>query len=80
MQVQDGLEASFVSEAEMVFTTLSSTGRKVCSAFPSPFPNVNATPAVPVGLCRWAPKAQSRVLGSLSPLPVPQAPVSLLAC
>lgn len=30
MQIQDNLEASFVSEAEMVFTTLSSTGRKVC--------------------------------------------------
>jgi hypothetical protein len=30
-QVQDNLEASFVSEAEMVFTTLSSTGRKVCT-------------------------------------------------
>ena len=30
VQIQDNLEASFVSEAEMVFTTLSSTGRKVC--------------------------------------------------
>jgi hypothetical protein len=33
MQIQDSLEASFVSEAEMVFTTLSSTGRKVCPQF-----------------------------------------------
>ena len=28
-QVRDALEVSFVVEAEMVFTTLSSTGRKV---------------------------------------------------
>lgn len=29
VQVRDALELSFVSDAEMVFTTLSSTGRKV---------------------------------------------------
>lgn len=29
VQVRDSLEVSFVAEAEMVFTTLSSTGRKV---------------------------------------------------
>lgn len=29
MQVRDNLELSFVQEAELVFTTLSSTGRKI---------------------------------------------------
>ena len=40
MQVRDNLELSFVQEAEMVFTTLSSTGRKIFSHLENAFENV----------------------------------------
>ncbi|KAL0032313.1 hypothetical protein WJX79_004546 [Trebouxia sp. C0005] len=38
--VRDNLELSFVQEAEMVFTTLSSTGRKIFSHLENAFENV----------------------------------------
>lgn len=40
MQVRENLELSFVQEAEMVFTTLSSTGRKIFSRLENAFENV----------------------------------------
>ncbi len=40
MQVRDNLELSFVQEAEMVFTTLSSTGRKIFNHLENAFENV----------------------------------------
>ena len=40
MQAEDALELSFVAEAEMVFTTLSSTGRKIFSRLSTPFETV----------------------------------------
>lgn len=40
MQVRENLELSFVQEAEMVFTTLSSTGRKIFGRLENAFENV----------------------------------------
>lgn len=40
VQVRENLELSFVQEAEMVFTTLSSTGRKIFSRLENAFENV----------------------------------------
>lgn len=40
MQVRENLELSFVQEAEMVFTTLSSTGRKIFNRLENAFENV----------------------------------------
>ena len=40
VQVRENLELSFVQEAEMVFTTLSSTGRKIFSRLQNAFENV----------------------------------------
>lgn len=40
MQIGENLELSFVQEAEMVFTTLSSTGRKIFSRLENAFENV----------------------------------------
>ena len=39
-QVRENLELSLVQEAEMVFTTLSSTGRKIFSHLENAFENV----------------------------------------
>ena len=40
VQVRENLELSFVQEAEMVFTTLSSTGRRIFSRLENAFENV----------------------------------------
>lgn len=40
VQVSENLELSFVQEAEMVFTTLSSTGRRIFSRLENAFENV----------------------------------------
>ena len=40
MQARENLELSFTAEAEMVFTTLSSTGRRIFSRLPAPFETV----------------------------------------
>lgn len=40
VQVRENLELSFVQEAEMVFTTLSSTGRKIFGRLQNAFENV----------------------------------------
>lgn len=39
-QARENLELSFTAEAEMVFTTLSSTGRRIFSRLPAPFETV----------------------------------------
>ena len=40
IQAEIALELSFVSEAEMVFTTLSSTGRRIFQRLTTPFHTV----------------------------------------
>ena len=40
MQARDNLELSFVNEADMVFTTLSSTGRRVFARMQNRFETV----------------------------------------
>ena len=40
LQVKDSLELSFVQEAEIVFTTLSGTGRRIFSRLQDAFENV----------------------------------------
>ena len=40
MQARDNLELSFVNEADMVFTTLSSTGRRVFERMQNRFETV----------------------------------------
>ena len=39
-QARENLELSFTAEAEMVFTTLSSTGRRIFARLPAPFETV----------------------------------------
>lgn len=74
-QARENLELSFTAEAEMVFTTLSSTGRRIFSRLPAPFETVlvdeaaqaseiAALQALAFGCRRWGGTSLATPLGA----------------